>query len=144
MMRLVFMHAKVESVMKRQKLKSLDREVRHCFRAKFVKLADKPGYKRGAVAIIFSNVKAWPDADRVAARITFTWSVRFQRLGKLSPGQWIEFEARVARVETGYAGSDYLLRIEKPRKVEWRLRHPSKIRLVSQQEMVRWIVLGES
>jgi len=118
---LVFMNVKVESVMKRRKLKSLGQEVRHRFRARFVKLTDKPGYKRGAVAIILSNVKVRPDADRVAARLSFTWSIRFQRLGKLAPGQWIEFEARVARVEKGYDGPDWLRRIENPSKVEWRL-----------------------
>lgn len=129
--------------MKFRTLRSLGSSKRHRFRARFVKLTDNPGYKRGAVAIILSSVKLWPDADRVAARLSFTWSVRFQRLGKLTPGQWIEFEARVARVETGYDGPDWLLQIENPRKVEWRLRHPSKVRLVSQQEMMRWIVQGE-
>jgi hypothetical protein len=130
--------------MTRRKLKTLGSDTRRRFRAKFVKLADEPGYRGLAVAIIFKNVKLWPDGDRVAGRVSFTWATRFQRLGKLQPGQWIEFEARVAKVETGYDGPDYLRRIECPIKIEWKLRHPSKVRKVSQEEMARWVLRGES
>lgn len=130
--------------MKRRKLKSLGSETRHRFRAKFVRLDDKPGYREMGVTIIFENVKVWPDGDRVARRVSFTWSVRFQRLGRLNPGQWVEFEARVAKVETRYDGPDYLLRIEKPHKVEWQLRNPSKLRLVHHEDMARWIIIGET
>lgn len=126
--------------MKRRKLKDLNRDKRHRFRAKFVKLEDKPAFKGMATVIIFKNLKVWPEGDRVARRISFTLATRFQRLGRLNPGQWVEFEARVVRVETGYDGPDYLTRIENPKRFEWRLRHPSKIRKVSQDEMARWII----
>ncbi len=125
--------------MSRNKLKQLGSGTRHVFRARFVELADKPGYKGMATIIRLRRVTVWNDGRRIPGCISFSWAKQFQRLGRLIPGQWIEFEARVARVESGYKGPDFLLRREKPLRVSWQLKNPTKIRLVGKEEMVRWV-----
>ena len=121
--------------MKRRRLKTLGSEQRHQFRAKFVKLADKPSYRGVEVAIVLENVRLWPEGVRVAGRIVFTWTVRFQRLGRMASGQWIDFRARVVKKQMVYRGPDYLQQTENLPRVEWKLSHPSQIRKVEQEEM---------
>ena len=123
--------------MKRNSLKKLGQGTRHVFRARFVQLADKPGFKGMTTIIRLRRVTVWNDGRRIPGCISLPWAKQFQRLGRLTPGQWIEFEARVARVESGYKGPDYLLRREKPLRVSWQLKNPTKIRLVGKEEMTQ-------
>ncbi len=125
--------------MKRTTLKKLGAGTRHVFRARFVKLADKPGVKGMTTIIRLRRVTVWIKGFCIPGCISLPRGIQFQRLGRLKPGQWIEFEATVARVEIGYKGPDYLLRREKPLRISWQLRNPSKIRTVSHDEMERGI-----
>jgi hypothetical protein len=125
--------------MSRNTLKKLGAGTRHLFRARYMELIDKPAYKGTTTTIRLRRVTVLNDAKRIPGIVYIPWTKQFQRLGRITPGQWIEFEARVARVESGYKGPDYLLRREKPLRVSWQLKNATKIRLVSKEEMARWL-----
>jgi hypothetical protein len=121
--------------MRKNKMKQLGLGTRHVFRARLIEVADKPGYMGMTTIIRLRRVTVCLTGERLPGYISLPFAKQFQRLGRLAPGQWIEFEARVARVESGYKGRDYLRRREEPLRISWQLKNPSKVRLISHEEI---------
>jgi hypothetical protein len=115
---------------KKTKLKDLQRDARYRFRARFRRLEDKQGYRVVDAAVVLEDVRLVSSGTQVLKQVCFTKSTLFDRLGRLELGDLVEFDARVTKVQLGYDGSDFLKRIEQPPRVEWRLTHPTKIRVV--------------
>lgn len=103
---------------------------RRLFCARFSSLVDQHTPRGLDVDVMLVKLRTWPELAFAADRIFFRYSTRWQRLGRIQPGQMIAFEARVVNVEVGYDGEDFLLRHENPRRRVWKLSNPSKVMLV--------------
>lgn len=67
------------------------------------------------------------DGELITDHLWFNLTKGFNELGDLSPGDVIAFDARVGTYVKGYVGRD-----EDSRELDYRLTHPTKIRMLSQ------------
>ena len=109
--------------MTRGKLKKINGE-RATFRGTFIRVGTKPGWTRLEKTILLENVQ---DASGrvVTGHLWFNYTKGFMALGKLNPGDVIQFDARVKAYRKGYQGrrDD----VYKPVSVDYKLSHPTKL-----------------
>jgi len=100
---------------------------RRKFKAIFSRLGTKTNYKGHAETTVLLTSVIDPEIDTpVADHVWFNFTKGFEAAG-LSPGDVVEFEARIKQYKKGYVNSRYQINRQ---TVDYKLSHPTKIRLV--------------
>lgn len=95
------------------------------FTGVFDRLGSKPGYMGGVRTVLLREVRFKRDGTPATDHLWFSLTKGFDDLG-LSPGEKVEFTARVRRYLKGYLGQRH--GDVKPPEVDYRLAHPSQLR----------------
>lgn len=110
----------------RSELKKSEGE-RKKFRATFVRLGKKAGYKGvSEETILLKNVIDIETNKLATDHIWFTFTKGFQD-ANLMEGMLVEFEARVKEYTKGYVNNHYKLNFESK---DYKLSHPTKIKAI--------------
>jgi hypothetical protein len=97
------------------------------FRAVFSRLGKKTNFKGYREdTILLNDVREAESLRIVTDHIWFSYTKAFEKI-KLTEGCVVEFEARVKEYTKGYVSKRYNL---SKRTVDFKLSHPTKIRLV--------------
>lgn len=75
--------------------------------------------------------------DIITDHVWFSMTKGFKALGELKEGDIIEFNARVREYRKGYKGYREEAQFEHPIEIDYRLSHPSKIRICRKKEAGR-------
>lgn len=113
----------------RKELKKLN-HIRKTFVAIFDRYGTKPnwhGFSEKTILLI--NIKSI-EGEMLTDHIWFSLTKGFEKLGNLTKGDNIQFDARVKKYIKGYAGYREDVRSEKPLKKDYKLSHPTKIKIV--------------
>jgi len=114
----------------RKRLASSEGE-RKKFRAQFSRFGKKTNYKGySEETILLREIVDVETNDVVADHLWFSLIKSFEKLS-LKEGVIIEFEARVKVYQKGYVNSRY--KIDNSKK-DFKLSHPTKIKVISQNE----------
>lgn len=111
---------------KRARLRLIDGQ-RCRFRGSFVRYGTKPGWNVASEeTILFSNVIHVESGSVITEHLWFNLTKGFAALGELSPGDLVEFDARVKPYTKGYVNRREWI---DNRKTDYKLSHPTKIEL---------------
>ena len=103
------------------------------FKAIFSRLGTKTNYKGYAEATVLLTSVIDPETNTpVADHVWFNFTKGFEIAG-LSTGGTVEFEARIKEYKKGYVNSRYQIN---RRKIDYKLSHPTKIRLIKQARTI--------
>ena len=90
----------------------------------------KPGWFKPEPTVLLVDIKDEFDVI-LTDHLWFNYTKGFQDLGKLKPGDQIEFDARVAKYEKGYKGRDEFLQLSRPVETDYHLSYPTKLKKIS-------------
>src|SRR3990167_8303093 len=106
-------------------------EERRKFSGTFIRMGKKPGWNGDEdKTILLQNIQD-EQGKTIADHLWFNYTKGFSQIG-LQSGVQVEFHARVKKYLKGYQG--WRDDVYKPVEVDYRLSHPTKIRIVSDQE----------
>jgi hypothetical protein len=112
----------------RKKLKRID-GIREKFQGTFVRYGEKPSY-RGYPKKTLLLKDIMKGSEIVTDHQWFNMTKGFEALGDLQEGDRIEFHARVKPYYKGYKGYREEVRLEKPIELDYKLSHPTKIKII--------------
>ncbi len=100
------------------------------FGASVEQFGQKPGWKgRSEQTMLLRDVRELQSGERVADHLWFTYTKRWQD-ADVSPGNKVEFDARVKAYECGYQGRRWKARVNNPPRVDFKLAYPTQIEIV--------------
>lgn len=117
----------------RTKLKKFN-EVRKRFKATFVRFGTKSGFKYPLPTILFENVIMLSTNKKITNHLWFNLTKQFNELD-LKEGDVVEFDARVKKYIKGYQGRREELEFENPIEEDYKLSHPTKIKLLKRKHL---------
>lgn len=101
------------------------------FKAVFVRFGVKTNFKGYAEkTVLLHNVVCTTNRDIACDHLWFNYTKEFQKL-ELSEGMVLKFQARVKEYTKGYRGYREDDGFEHPVEIDYRLSHPTKIRVVT-------------
>jgi hypothetical protein len=118
----------------RKKLEKME-DIRTIFKGVFVRYGTKNGYKGVVRTVLLKDIS--DSSGRILSdHLWFTLTLGFDKLGYLTGGEKIEFCARVKEYEKGYKGHDWERSMESPLSIDYKLSHPTKVRIVGDEELL--------
>ena len=117
----------------RKKLKKISEEIRATYTGTFKRFGFKNGYKGPIETVLLLDIK-----DSSGNTITdHLWFNKTKGFSSINPqeGDIIQFDARVKKYTKGYFGYDFIKQIENPPQTDYKLSHPTKIKIVNKQEI---------
>jgi hypothetical protein len=120
---------------KRAKLREINK-VRTRFRAVFERYGKKTNSYTGREeqTILLKRIVRIDTAEGVTDHLWFNLTKGFQKLGTLTTGDIVEFDARVTTYKKGYWGRNEMRRMENPPHRDYKLERPTNIKLISDQK----------
>ena len=112
----------------RKRLKIIE-GTRDKFQGTFVRYGKKPSY-RGYPKKTLLLKDIMRGSEIVANHVWLVMTKGFEALGDLQEGDRIEFHARVKPYYRGYNGYRKEVHLEKPIELDYKLSHPTKIRII--------------
>lgn len=117
----------------RKNLKQID-GLRKEFIGTFVRFGSKKNFKGyPKTTILLSNIQNPINSKIFAEHLWFTLTKQFDNI-KLKEGDLISFHARVKEYYKGYKGYREEVQWEKPIEKDYKLSHPTKVRLLKRKE----------
>jgi hypothetical protein len=114
---------------KRKALQRRDGE-RGRYRAKVERFGSKVGYKGYTEnTLLLREVVDAQTGQQVTDHLWFTMTKRWESAG-VTPGDVVEFDARVKSYRCGYWGHNIDKQIENPPRWDYKLSYPSKIEVI--------------
>jgi len=113
----------------RKKLKELE-NLRKTFSAVFNRYGSKTNWNGFPEKTILLIDVRDSNKKKVADHIWFSMTKGFEKMGKLTEGTKIQFNARVKKYIKGYAGYKEDIQFEKPIKEDYKLNNPTQIKLI--------------
>lgn len=112
-----------------RKLLATEEGNRKKFTATFTRFGKKVNYKGYSETTVFlTNIVDTETNMRVSDHLWFTYTAGFEKAG-LKEGCAIEFDARVKEYSKGYVNKKYGIN---NRKNDYKLSHPTKIKVIQQ------------
>ena len=111
----------------RKQLEQIEEE-RKTFVGTFERYGTKSGYMGVQETILLKDIKT-TDGEYITDHLWFNKTKGFSDLGTLKFGDIVQFDARSKEYEKGYKG--YRDDVYKPIETDYKLSHPSKIKLIT-------------
>ena len=116
----------------RKKMKKISEDIRATYSGIFKRFGSKNGYKGPVETVLLLDVKD-SDGNIIADHLWFNKTKGFASLN-LQEGDVVQFDARVKEYIKGYFGYDFITQLENPPRKDYKLSHPTKLKIISKKK----------
>ena len=110
----------------------ISEDIRATYSGTFKRFGSKNGYKGLIETVLLLDIKN-STGDIIADHLWFNKTKGFSSLN-LQEGDVVQFDARVKEYIKGYFGYDFIMQLENPPLKDYKLSHPTKLKIISKKK----------
>lgn len=112
----------------RSKMKNISQEIRDTYTGTFERFGHKNGYKGPVETVLLLDIKN-SKGDIISDHLWFNKTKGLSAL-ELQKGMVVQFNAKVKEYTKGYFGYDFMKQLDNPPQQDYKLSHPTKIKIL--------------